>query len=273
MATTADTNYGLAARALAAANRAIALDSTLPEAWGVRGYIQLYASAPPPETQAGLRRAIQLRPGYSEAHGWLGQSIAYSGGSAVEAMVAGNKSLELDPASIGMRLGYVGIALATRDHARALENARAIATLRPEFEAITSNYEGPALIVLGRAEECLRVVARPMLRPICLVGVGQRQAAKALVDSLVAHWERGSVDSFAMSHLSGYFGLTGQVDEFIKWVTRSFERVPLAVSIENGGLNDAVLRAEGGRARIAYERLRQTAWDRIVRESREVRLP
>ena len=272
--TSPDSTYGLAARALAAANRAIALDSTLPEAWGVRGYLDLYASAPFADGERDLREAIRLRRGYAEASGWLGQLIAYHGGPAGEAMALAAKGVELDPASIGMRLGYTGAAWATRDYVTALENARAVQILRPEFEPITSLYESPALAALGRAEECLRLARRPSLRPYCLVGAERRGEAEALVDSLSADWERGSSASYGMIHISNYYGMTGQANQYLKWVTRSYERIPIGVGFGNfGGLSDPVFRAEGGRARAAIESLQQAAWDRIVRESRLAVLP
>ena len=58
---------------------ALALDDSLPEAWYGRGLVLDFSFGHADEAEKDYRRAIQLRPVYSEAHNALGQLLAKTG--------------------------------------------------------------------------------------------------------------------------------------------------------------------------------------------------
>ena len=271
-ATSPDSTYGWAARSLAAANRAIELDSGLAEGWAARGYIKLFASTTPDDTERDFRRALQIRPGYSEAYGWLGQLFAFND-RAPEAMEAATRAVELDPIAIGMRAGFSSTAFASREYARALELARAVRMARPDL-ALAHEYEALALMMLGRPEDCLVLSGLPAgLDAMCLQAAGRDAEGASRVAALAEDWERGGRAPYQMLNLLYYFGHSGRVDEFKKWLSLGYERFPLSGATDAGGLYDALYRQENGNARAYFEGLRQAAWERVQRESRAVVLP
>ena len=75
--TSVDTRV-LSAHAVQAENRAIALDSTLADAWAARGF-WLQPTRRWDESERSLRRAIALDPNYTLAHKWLGQVLGSLG--------------------------------------------------------------------------------------------------------------------------------------------------------------------------------------------------
>ncbi len=271
-ATSPDSTYGWAARSLAAANRAIALDSSLAEGWAARGYLKLFASTTPDDTERDLRRALEIRPSYSDAYGWLAQLLAFNG-RAPEAMEPATRAVELDPMSIGLRMGYSSTAFASREYARAFEQARAVRMTRPEL-APAAEWEALALLMLGRSADCLAIPGLPVgLDALCLHAAGRGAEAASRVTALAEDWERGGHATYQMANIIYYFGYSGQVDEFKRWQLLHFERFPLSGTFHFGGLYDALFRQEDVTARVHVEGLRQAAWARVVRESRVVGLP
>jgi serine/threonine-protein kinase len=103
------------ARAEAAANRALALDSSLGQAHAALGLVREF------EFRWGaaeieFRRAIELDTGYAPAHHWYADMLARRGRRA-EALAEIRKALELDPLStiIHQDLGYVLTLAGERD--------------------------------------------------------------------------------------------------------------------------------------------------------------
>jgi tetratricopeptide (TPR) repeat protein len=250
------------------------LDSSLAEAWAARGYITLFASGPPTDAERDLLRAIRLRPSYAEAHGWLAQVYAYPDqGREGEAMAPITRSVELDPGNVGLRMGYSGVAFGARDFALAYETTRALRVLRPDFR-YSVLFEGISLAKLGRWQECLRIPGvLKGTEALCLYAGGRNSQAASLVATMVEDWERGVADIYQMVNLIYYFGQAGQVVELKQWLSRAYERSPVWAGLSFGGMLDPAIGVEGSDVRAYLEGLRQTAWARVLRESRAVALP
>ncbi|MEP6617818.1 MAG: protein kinase [bacterium] len=96
------------AAALSSADHAIALDSTLAEAWASRGVLRgrdwKWADA-----ERDFRRAIALNSQYAPAHQWLGELLLVTGhtGDAARAL---ERAAQLDPSS-PVIAGSLGLAL------------------------------------------------------------------------------------------------------------------------------------------------------------------
>ncbi len=96
------------ASALRSADHAIALDSTLAEAYASRGVLhgRTWRWS---EAERDFRRAIALNPTYAPAHQWLGELFVVTG-RLPEATRSLERAVQLDPSSPVM-LGSLGLAL------------------------------------------------------------------------------------------------------------------------------------------------------------------
>jgi serine/threonine-protein kinase len=96
------------ASALRSADRAIALDSTLAEAYASRGVLhgRVWRWA---EAERDFRRAIALNPAYAPAHQWLGELLVVTG-RMPEATRSLERASQLDPTS-PVIVGSLALAL------------------------------------------------------------------------------------------------------------------------------------------------------------------
>ncbi|MES2177489.1 MAG: protein kinase [Gemmatimonadota bacterium] len=98
--------------ALASADRAISLDSSLAEAWASRGVLQA-RSWKWADAERDFRRAIALNPRYAPAQQWLGELLLVMG-RIPDATRSLETAAQLDPSSpvivgsLGMTLGLAG---------------------------------------------------------------------------------------------------------------------------------------------------------------------
>ncbi len=167
--------------ALAAAERAIALDPDLAEGHASLGIV-LSLERKGPEAVEALRRSVDLNPGFAPAHAWLGwvQDLL---GRPEEARAALRRAIELNPLSPAYRAYLAEALMATGDYERAIEQGRRARELEPDY-ALGHFMEGVALLQAGRAEAAARSLERS-LELALPEGEPSRQqvlAALALVD-------------------------------------------------------------------------------------------
>jgi TolB-like protein/DNA-binding winged helix-turn-helix (wHTH) protein/Flp pilus assembly protein TadD len=154
-ATQLDTNYALAYSGLAdaycslgvigdvaagevfpkariAAERALALDSSLAEAHSSLAYVKFSYDWDWDGAEAEFKRAIALNPNYATAHQWYGQFLRLMGREG-EAIAEGEKSLNLDPLSliINVEAGLPYFYLDRYDEA--LQHYRKALEMEPNF--------------------------------------------------------------------------------------------------------------------------------------------
>jgi TolB-like protein/DNA-binding winged helix-turn-helix (wHTH) protein len=86
-------------KARIAAERALALDSSLAEAHTSLAYVKFSYDWDWNGAEAEFKRAIVLNPNYATAHQWYGQFLRLMGREE-EAILEGQKSLDLDPMSL-----------------------------------------------------------------------------------------------------------------------------------------------------------------------------
>jgi len=112
------------AAALRSADRAIALDSTLAEAWASRGVLH-GRTWRWTEAERDFRRAITLHASYSPAHQWLGELLLVLG-RVPEATQRLERAAQLDPASpvvVGSLALALGLSGRTAESIAAAERA------------------------------------------------------------------------------------------------------------------------------------------------------
>lgn len=131
-------------KAREAARRALALDQSLAEAETSLAMVSALYEWNWPAAQAHFHRAIEINPGYSTAHHWLGVHLAAMG-RFDEARAEFNKALALDPRSaiVVLNSGYPD--LYQGNYRDALDTFVRARTLNPElpsaYEDLATVYE------------------------------------------------------------------------------------------------------------------------------------
>jgi TolB-like protein/Flp pilus assembly protein TadD len=138
--------------ALRAANRAIALDSTLAGAYVSRGGL-LNSAWRWSEAASDLQRAIRIDPRNATAYQWYGENRLMNG-RIDEALVAFERASQLDPASpIITALDALALAVAG-DDAAAVERAQHAVSLDP-LAPVTRFMAGSVYLYVGRASDAI----------------------------------------------------------------------------------------------------------------------
>jgi TolB-like protein/Flp pilus assembly protein TadD len=180
-ATQLDTNYALAYSGLAdaycslgvigdvaagevfpkariAAERALALDSSLAEAHTSLAYVKFSYDWDWSGAEAEFKRAIALNPNYATAHQWYGQFLRLMGREK-EAIAEEEKSLNLDPLSliINVEAGLPYFYLDRYDEA--LQHYRKALEMEPNF-ALAHHDIGWVLEAQGKYPEAIEEFER-----------------------------------------------------------------------------------------------------------------
>lgn len=265
-----DSIYGYAARSVAAANAAIRLDSLEADAFGARGYVGHFTGAPTASVEADFRRALDLKPGSAEIHGWYAQFLG-THDRAEEAAIAVATALELDPVAPGMRLADVATALLVEDYEKARAGAAGVRGLYPDLR-LAWLMEAIALLGLDRAEECLSLERLPGLaKAMCLFSVGRtveadRTAAAVAGDPSALYAPYATLFYSAWAH---------RPNAVLAEAERSAVRSPIGLGHGIEKLFYAPLAEEANGRRLASEldRMLRNAWRRVEAESRSVVMP
>jgi TolB-like protein/DNA-binding winged helix-turn-helix (wHTH) protein/Flp pilus assembly protein TadD len=235
----ADCNSGLAwhgfrsptevlPRAKAAALKAIEIDPTSGEAHAslalVLSHQRNWAAA-----ESEFKRALQLRPGYANAHHWYGDYLSVVGRHE-EALVEAKRAFELDPLSpmINTWLGFRYYDAHQYDEA--IEQGRKILEFDPGF--------APAHLLLGQAyvQKGLHVQAISELQratslsgdsPIYLaqVGVayaaaGKNREALSVIDQLQKVARKSYVSSYGLAQI---YAALGDKPHAMKWLQSAYD--------------------------------------------------
>ena len=222
--------YQALARGRIAAERVIALDSTLAEGWAARGFVGLYAQAPHEKILADLARAVELRPGSAEQRVWYALALSEAGRHD-EALAQGEMAVGLDPLAPGVRNALSRVALAAGRHETTLREAAMSRALEPGL-AIPSEAEALALHLSGRNAECAERSLGPYaaIRALCLRALGRTDAAAALVDSVERAFTGGDRRVELATALATYHAASGDAPSALQWLERGVEVSPNALN-------------------------------------------
>ncbi len=143
----------------AAANKALALDDTLPDAYnalaGVKQFNNDRAGA-----ERDLRRAIELNPNYAEGRRHYSMYLSEDGRSE-EALAQMRKVLELEPLSVPFNINLAVIFYQTRQYDRAIEQYQKTLELDPN-DAFTHELLGNAYEQKGMQKEAVAEWSRAL---------------------------------------------------------------------------------------------------------------
>ena len=222
--------YRALARALTAADRAIALDSGLAEGWASRGIAGLYAQASRDRMLADLTRAVELRPGSAEQRVWYALGLSETGRHE-DALAQAEMAVGLDPLAPGVRNALSRIALAAGHHETTLRETAMSRALEPGL-AVPNEAEALALHLVGRNAECVERELGPYaaIRALCLRALGRADAAAMLVDSVQRAFTGGDRRVELTTAIAAYYGATGDVDAALRWLGQGVEISPNALN-------------------------------------------
>jgi TolB-like protein/Tfp pilus assembly protein PilF len=222
------------AKARASATRALALDSSLAEAYTALADVQMMHDWDWAASKRTFQRAIALNPSYAPAHTWYGLLLLLTG-SLDESLAEMKRAKDLDPLSpiIGTALGFVLYQLGRSD--AAIEEERRTLELDPDF-ARAHDRLGLALLEKGLHDEAIREAERAVeLDPgssqyagtlaYVLAASGERDRAVPHLRDLQARARREytSPGALAVAHLA-----LGQRDSAFAWLDRAAQaRDPL----------------------------------------------
>jgi len=246
------------AKAIAAADKAIELDESLADGYTSRAGIAMNYELDWAKAEKGYRRALELNPGYANAHHWYGYYLLLTG-RVKEAEVEIRRALELDPLSpiINANVGFCLYAAREYDGAlahwrKALEMHRNYRLLHGYMvlayvgkgmytEAVAELQKGLALSGAGPPE--MAVLAHIRAR------MGDTAEAHTLLSQLLS---RGDVPAYYIAE--AYVGF-GDKDRAFAWLEKAIrERTgpfnelnadPMFDSLRGDPRFDALLRQMG----------------------------
>jgi eukaryotic-like serine/threonine-protein kinase len=153
-------------KAASAAQRALELDTRLPEAHLTQALCQLFYSWRPREAEKSFRRAIELKPTLAIAHTFLGFCLNVQG-RAGEAIEEARHGRSLDPLALVSNMTLAWVLFQARHFDEALAQARHTLALDPSFgegHAVASavlEQQGRYAEAARHAAGCLQIAGMP----------------------------------------------------------------------------------------------------------------
>jgi TolB-like protein/DNA-binding winged helix-turn-helix (wHTH) protein/Tfp pilus assembly protein PilF len=212
-------------KAIEAATKALALDSNLAEAHAALGFTKFRFEGDWEGAQKELRRAVDLNPGYADAHLWMGL-FEDMVGKAQDACASFYTAHELDPLnpSVGQHVAWCLFGDGKYD--QAIEEARKNVELEPRQvntrESLAEMYElrGRLAEAVSEYEKTVEISSGDQCSQLALAHAeavfGQRAEAERILNESKAHSDK---DPYCLSF--AYVGL-GRNEEAIRSLEEAF---------------------------------------------------
>jgi TolB-like protein/Tfp pilus assembly protein PilF len=219
--TAPETTSEIQQRALVEAEKAVALDPELPEAYHARGEIRMLYQWDWAGAQADYERALALNPGHADIVLDYAHLLA-SLGRFQEAIAAKQRATELDPLNAGTWRGLAQMHW-SMGHT---ELAQAAMNRAHEIEPDLENFwlRGGIALIDGKPSEALDWYGRAKNEVNLLMGtalaqhdLGRRQESQVAVDALVAKFAR----RFACK-IADVYAWRGEGDRAFEWLDRAY---------------------------------------------------
>ncbi len=231
--------------------KALELDETLAEAHASLGYIKFRFDWNWDEAESEFKRAIQLKPGYAQAHEWYALLLSLIGKND-EAISEISRAYELDPLSPSISTGVGRIFHFAKRLNEAIAQYKKTIDMYPNYAeahfALAMTYVGlrkmdEAWKELDKAIELshgrlVMIAMRGMLYGFA----GRRKEALAVKDELVRLSHPNPVSPWF--HALNYLGL-GDKDKFFEYANTAYEqRDPLMVYFSSLGVFDSTIQKD-----------------------------
>ncbi|MEZ0333010.1 MAG: protein kinase [Gemmatimonadales bacterium] len=213
-------------RAKRAARQALDLEPALAEAYPAFAYSAMYYDWDWVEAEQAFRRAIELHPGYANAHQWYGNFLSVMG-RAEEAIATFERALALDPLSA---LKYAALGWGcyfARRYQRGEEECRRGVGLEPG-NVVAHGWMTLNLLGLGRGEEAVAVAEETArlsgygVSSLGLLGyaygaAARRREARSVLERLIATSATRYISQYdvALIHLA-----LGHDEAAMEWLQR-----------------------------------------------------
>jgi tetratricopeptide (TPR) repeat protein len=216
--------------ARAAAERALAIDSTMAEPWTSLGIIQTAYDWDWDAAERSLRRALTLNPSDAIAHEWHAILLGVTGRTA-EALRASDRALEVDPLSRIVNADRGWLLFLSRRHDAAVTQLLQTLQLDPHFYVAHDNlawvyfvkgdmdgWIHHALKALELSGESAEDLARLRAR---YERVGWRDWRRESVEGMVRDAAKQYVSPY---DIALEYAAIGEAEEAMRWLERSYER-------------------------------------------------
>ncbi len=198
-------------RAEAAANKAIALDPTLPTAQAVLADVEFYWSRKYSQALARFERAIELDPNLAQTRQWYAEALLYMG-RCREALVQADKAQALDPKSRSILAAKAHVLFCSGDLRQSEALFRQLVANEPDYP---TPYLYLALIALDRGDyadyldwqdkiaDAMESEASRAILAAARAGLaegGSEGMAAAMVVAAKPYYDAGEIPAYYMAH-------------------------------------------------------------------------
>jgi TolB-like protein/DNA-binding winged helix-turn-helix (wHTH) protein/lipoprotein NlpI len=221
-------------RALAAAEKALDLDEFLADAHTSRARIALNYNLDWKSAGEGYRRALDLNPGYANAHHWYGYYLMLSG-RLKEAEAEMRRALELDPLSPIINANIGMCFYVARQYDAAIAHWRKVLEMHRNYRLVhrymTTAYVGKGMYAEAVAEIqkalALSGAGPPEMAILAHIfgRTGRQQEARSLLSEMLSR-----PDAFPYDLAIAYVGM-GENDQSFSWLDK-------AVQARSGAFNE-----------------------------------
>ncbi len=215
-------------KAKAAAEKALSLDDQLAEAHASLGLVKFYYDWDWKEAEAEFKKALELNPGYAQAHQYYADFVK-SFGRFDEALKEMKEALTLDPLSYSISTGIGHVLYLSRQYDKAIDHYRKVVESDPAFVPARLWFGRP-FMQTGMFKEAIEQVEQAVKlskeSTVSLATLAQAQASagnktetKKILDRLLDRSKKQYVPSYwiALVQMS-----LGNQDEALKWLDRAY---------------------------------------------------
>jgi adenylate cyclase len=215
-------------KAKIAAEKALALDDHLAEAHTSLGMIKFYYDWDWAGAEAEFKRALELNPGYPQAHQYYADLVK-SFGRFDEALSEMREALKLDPLSYSANTGIGHVLYLSRQYDEAIDHYRKVIESDPTFVPARLWFGRPYLQkgmfkeAIEQVEEAVKLSHETTVSLATLAqayaAAGQMADSKKLLDRLLTRGAGQYVPSYWIALV---YTSMGDKDEAMRYLERAF---------------------------------------------------
>ena len=218
------------AKSKASANKALALDPQLAEAYAALGQVKRIYDWDWAGAEKDFKRAVELNPNFARAHLWYALLLSALG-RYDEALAAVKRAIEIDPLSPDMKAGHLILLEGRGEYAEALRLARENVKFNKEYR-IGKRSVATFLFHLGEYPEVIEIGEQELpeknsqkfawlsLLATAYLKIGQTEKADEKLRQLE---ELSQTEPKALYALAENYAERGRADEAIAALEKCFE--------------------------------------------------
>jgi TolB-like protein/tetratricopeptide (TPR) repeat protein len=270
-------SYSLAARSLAFADHAIALDADLAAGYAARGYLGALLGRSADAVAADFDRAAELQPNAASIPSWRARSLAQLG-QYEEAFAEASRAIDLDPLAPGRHIALAELSLQLGRLDQAIASAKMATALAPGIVRSRA-IEARALLLDGNPQRCASMQLGPhrILRATCLKLSGQAEEADEIIEQTLADIREsrlrtnGTTDVAIFEDLAVYYAFRGDPENALFWSAKAYAASPVGLEIRvlESQLFDKV--RDDPKFSTSIAGIRADIFDRVRRDSERFR--